>query len=129
MAKKKHTVDLKREIIQLVLSGRGRVSDLAREHGIHPGLINKWVRLYRDGKPLRQYGDGTNGNKSVPAGPELDLLRLQAELKRYKEKVGEQALEIDFLKKAIDDSARRAKKSNSSVFTGESSAPSKRRAK
>jgi hypothetical protein len=36
--KKKHSVDLKREIVQLVLSGRGRVSEVSREHEIHPSL-------------------------------------------------------------------------------------------
>jgi transposase-like protein len=131
--KKSHSVELKKQIAQAVLSGSARVMDLSREHGVHPSLINKWVRLVREGKPLRSYGDGSgigNGRESyVATDSEREVMRLQAELARYKQKVGEQAMAIDFLKKAIEDAEQRRRRSAGSVVTGASWDPSKKRVK
>lgn len=113
-------LEFKKDIVNQVLSG-AKVSDLARQHNIHPSLISKWVRLFTD-------GGGLSTAKGGFSEQEREVQRLQAELKRYKEKVGEQALAIDLLKKAIEDSERRRKLSGS-VVTGMSLDPSKGRAK
>lgn len=116
--KRKHSPEFKREIANLVLSGNQPSSHVAREHGLHPSLVHKWVREHSEG-----------GSKSSSfTKDDRERQRLEAELARYKQKVGEQALAIDLLKKTIEESQRRRELS-SSVVTGKTWDPSKGRAK
>lgn len=115
------TLEFKKEIVQQVVSGAAKVSDLSRQHGIHPSLINSWVRKFTS-------ADGVSPEQGGFSELEKENQRLQAELRRYKEKVGEQALAIDFLKKFQEHVAKQ-KKSSGSVVSGKDWDPSKGRAK
>lgn len=116
--KRKHSPEFRRQIVDLVLSGQKSSSQVAREHDLHPSLVHKWVRDHSEG--------GSRSASFTPADRERQ--RLEAELNRYKQKVGELALANDLLKKMIEESQRR-RESNSSVVTGKNWDPSKRRAK
>ncbi len=115
------SLEFKKEIVQQIVSGAARMADISRQHSIHPSLLNKWVRQFttEDGLPPEHGGFSEL---------EKENQRLQAELRRYKEKVGEQALAIDFLKKFQEHVAKQ-KKSVGSVVSGKDWDPSKGRAK
>lgn len=115
------SLEFKKEIVQQIVSGSAKVADLARQHGIHPSLLNKWVRQLTS-------DDGLTAERGGFTEQEREIQRLQAELRRYKEKVGEQALAIDFLKKFQEHVAKQ-KKSPGSVVSGKDWDPSKGRAK
>lgn len=116
--RRRHTPAFKRQIVDLVLSGQKNASQAARDHDLHPGMVHKWVREY----------SGGGAKSSAFTTEDRERQRLEAELNRYKQKVGELTLANDLLKKAIEDSQRR-RESNSSVVTGKNWDPSKRRAK
>jgi transposase-like protein len=40
----------KRRIVELTLSAGASISDIAREHAVHPNTVDQWRRLYRAGK-------------------------------------------------------------------------------
>jgi transposase-like protein len=115
------TLEFKKEIVQQIVSGTAKASDLSRQHSIHPSLLNSWVRKFTSEGGLAPERGGFSEL-------EKENQRLQAELRRYKEKVGEQALAIDFLKKFQEHVAKQ-KKSNGSVVSGKDWDPSKGRAK
>lgn len=125
--KKLRSLEEKQRIVSEVQSGRS-ASEVARDYGVHPSLVSKWVKWSESGE-LSSRCKGSPGYGSEPSSSDdREVQKLQAELKRYKEKVGEQTLAIDLLKKALEDSDRR-KKLNGSAVTGQNWDPSKRRAK
>jgi transposase-like protein len=71
---------------------------LSRQLGVHNSQIYRWLRLYA--------GEGANGlcKRSGPAGRVSDPEAKIAELER---KVGQQAMDLDFLRRAF----RRVKES------------------
>lgn len=115
------TLEFKKEIVQQIVSGAAKLADISRQHNIHPSLLNKWVRQFTA-------EDGLSPERGGFSELERENQRLQAELRRYKEKVGEQALAIDFLKKFQEHVAKQ-KKSNGFVVSGKDWDPSKERAK
>lgn len=106
---KKHSDEFKREVANSVLSGTKRAIEAARDYGVHPSQVHKWV------KDLTQGNDPARFSES-----DRERQRLEAELNRYKQKVGEQAVEIDLLKKFLKEREhkRRLKELSSSVVTG-----------
>lgn len=116
--KRKHSPEFKRQVVDQVLSGYKRSSHVARDFGLHPSLVHKWVRDHSEG-----------GEKASSfSADDRERQRLEAELNRYKQKVGELTLANDALKKMIEDSRRR-RESSGSVVTGVALDPKRGRAK
>lgn len=115
------SLEFKKEIVQQIVSGAAKMADISRQHSIHPSLLNTWVRQFTS-------PDGLPPERGGFSELEKENQRLQAELRRYKEKVGEQALAIDFLKKFQEHVAKQ-RKSSGSVVSGKDWDPSKGRAK
>lgn len=90
MTKKKisYTRDFKIAIISQIESGTP-ISEVARQNGIHPGLISRWRQLYKE-NPERAF--------SGPGNPYKDQARI-AELERM---VGKLYAENEFLKKTLE---------------------------
>lgn len=78
--------EFKQEAIKLVQQGRN-VTDVARELGIHPNTIGKWIRL------TKEYGEN--------AFPGSGNLRPEdAELRKLKKRIADLEEENAILKKA-----------------------------
>jgi transposase-like protein len=92
--------EFKKMIVELAESGQYSLNQIARDHDIAPGLIVLW----RD-KMIA--GD-------LVAGPTLREKQLEAELDRYKKKVGELTVVVDVLKKHLSPLVS-AKRLNASV--------------
>jgi len=112
------TPEYRKQIVDSILSGQTTPMRAARDNGLHPSLVHKWIRDHSDGGP----------KSKVFSSEDRERQRLEAELRRYKEKVGELALENDLLKKALNTS-QSMKNANGSVVTIKNWDPSKGGAK
>lgn len=81
------TFEFKKMIVDLVESGQYSINQVARDHEISPGLIVKWREKLAAGELVQ--------------GPTLRERQLEAELDRYKKKVGELTVVVDALKKHL----------------------------
>lgn len=91
-ARRKFTIEFKRDIVEQIKSGSAGVVQVGRQHSISPTLIYKWLDKYEHGK--------LNNEPSEKGAFENKI----AELER---KVGRQAMEIDLLKKLRQVNERR----------------------
>jgi transposase len=86
--RRRYTKEFKLEAIELVKSRGDRLSEVANNLGIHPGLLHRWIREHEDGQDNAFPG---NGNLKVL---NKENYRLKKELKDLQE-------ERDILKKAL----------------------------
>ena len=86
--RRRYAKEFKLEAIELVKSRGGRVSEVANNLGIHPGVLHRWIREYEDDQDNAFPG---NGNLKVL---NEENYRLKKELKDLQE-------ERDILKKAL----------------------------
>jgi len=106
--------EFKRDLISQIDSGALTASQACREHNLSASLVDRWKRQIHDG--------------TLHTRPSAREKRLERELEQYKKKVGEQAVQIDLLKKIKEFSAS-MRKSNGYVVTGKPTAPSGKGAK
>ena len=86
--RRKYTKEFKQEAVQLVLSQGGNASAVARNLGIKPDLLNRWIREHNSDNEHAFPGLGKLKE------PEEELRRLHKELADAK-------MERDILKKAL----------------------------
>lgn len=87
--KPSYSAELKSEVVLEVFSGEKTIVQIGIERGIHQTSINGWVREARAKLPAIFKGEIQE--------PEVAL---QKEIERLHQKIGQQAVEVDFLKKA-----------------------------
>lgn len=77
------------------------VSELARELGVHRGLLYRWRDAYRSGGPAAMRKPGRE--RARAAGPKHSSGRSdpQARIKELERKIGQQQLELDFFRRAL----------------------------
>ena len=85
--RRKFTKDFKQEAVRLLNSGK-TVTEVARALEVHPSDLHRWRR------ELQEHGAGAFSGAGKKRAEESRV----AELER---KVGQQAMEIDFLKRAL----------------------------
>ncbi len=84
--RRKFSADFKAGIAQSIVSGQTTQSRVAREQGIAPVLIKKWVETFSNG--------GTFVDKPSPRE-----VKLEKDVEKLQSKIGELVMEIDLLKK------------------------------
>ena len=83
-----YTKEFKLETVQMVLSKGGSASEVARNLGIDPCMLNRWVREYKA--------------DSQHAFPGLGKLKEpEEEMRRLKKELADTKMERDILKKAL----------------------------
>ena len=88
-SRRKFNSEFKAKVSLEALSERLTISELAQKYDIHPHQINTWKREFKENASLIFE---TKGGKTKTEDKESDTL--------YKI-IGQQKLEIDFLKKAL----------------------------
>ena len=83
-----YTKEFKMEAIQLVESQGGNASAVARNLGIKPNLLNRWIREY---KADQEHAFPGLGNLKEP----------EEELRRLRKELADTKMERDILKKAL----------------------------
>lgn len=96
-----YTLDFKLDAVQRLMTGENVVG-LSRILGVHRNLLYYWLRRYREQGAARLRGPGRptfeEGIQLVATPAEVAAKRI-AELEQ---KVGQQTLEVDFLRKAFE---------------------------
>ena len=85
--RRRYTTEFKLEAVQLVLSENKKTSEVARNLGIHPNVLNRWIREYKEDPESSFPGQGNE--------------KEQDEIKRLKKELADTQMERDILKKAL----------------------------
>ena len=91
MARKKFTSELKAKVAVEALKGHKTVSELAVEFDVHPTQINNWKKQL-----LEISKTAFNGQKQAQA-----VRAIEEERERLYAQIGQQKVELDWLKKKI----------------------------
>jgi len=102
--KRQFEIGFKRQVVQEVESGSISLSAAGRKYEISPGLINQWRDKLRGGV--------------LHDAPSKREREMEKELERYKVLLAEAHADREFFKKA-QDYARRLKKQDTAVITGQ----------
>jgi transposase len=90
MTRRKHTSKFKFKVVLETLSERFTIQELGRKYEIHPAQITNWKALFlKNGEAV--FGTKTKDAKTAAEEKEERLLKT----------IGQQKMEIDFLKKAL----------------------------
>lgn len=88
--------EFKREAVRLVVEGKRRATEVARDLGIGANMLHRWIRQLEDGR------EGAFPGKGKLTAEEEAVRRLEKELEETRE-------ERDILKKALAVFSRRGK--------------------
>src|SRR6202040_1060619 len=107
-----HSIELKRQVAQEFIAGE-TLHGLAARHGVSRNLIRVWVMKFEA---------GVFDEDAEAAGL---LQEYEAKIAALERMVGRQALEIEFLKRALKN-APRPRNANTSVIVGPAASPSQK---
>lgn len=87
------TVEKRYEIVMEVIRGKEPIAAIARKHQVSDAIIHKWrERFYEGGKEALNFESGGSASRSRE---EI----LQQQIEELEKVIGQQAVEIRFLKK------------------------------
>lgn len=90
------TAEKRYEIVQEVLRHKEPVAQIARRHGVSDALIHQWrQRFFEGGKAALAFEKG--------GGARSEREAFEAQIEELQKVIGEQAVEIRFLKKLSKD--------------------------
>lgn len=90
MSRRKHSSDFKFKVVLEALSERQTIQELGRKHQIHPTQITNWkTQFLKNGTSV--FEKPVKDAKTVAQEKEDEFYKI----------IGQQKLEIDFLKKAL----------------------------
>jgi transposase len=87
--RKKHTSEFKTRVVLEALSERYTIQELGRKYDLHPNQITRWKNIFLE-----------NASSVFNNGQEKPKVKEGEEERLYKI-IGQQKVEIDFLKKAL----------------------------
>lgn len=87
-SRRTYTKEFKLEAVQLAESREGNASEVARNLGISPNVLNRWIREYHTDK---QYAFPGLGKMKEP----------EEELRQLRKELADTKMERDILKKAL----------------------------
>lgn len=87
--RKKHTAEFKTKVVLEVLSERYTVQELGRKFDLHPNQITRWKTQFLENA------------SSIFSGRADQPKKQEGEEERLYKIIGQQKVEIDFLKKAL----------------------------
>jgi len=87
------TVEKRYEIVMEVIKGKEPIAQIARKHQVSDAVIHKWrERFYEGGKTALNFESGAAASRSREDA-------LQQQIEELEKVIGQQAVEIRFLKK------------------------------
>lgn len=90
MSRRKFTSEFKFKVVLEALSERFTIQELGRKHDIHPAQITNWKSHFL------KNGDAVFASKAKDSKTEAEERE-----ERFLKTIGQQKMEIDFLKKAL----------------------------
>ena len=87
------TEEKRYEIVMEALKGKEPIAQIARKHQVSDAIIHKWrERFYEGGKAALNFESGTSASRNREEA-------LQQQIEELEKVIGQQAVEIRFLKK------------------------------
>lgn len=87
------TAEKRYEIVMEAIKGKEPIAQIARKHQVSDAMIHKWrERFYEGGKTALDFENGTSASRSREE-------TLQQQIEELEKVIGQQAVEIRFLKK------------------------------
>jgi len=100
MNKRNHySASFKTQVVLDVLREEATINEIAAQHGIHPGMINRWKKEFLE--------RASEVFKKGPSEAEQDLKKAQKHVAELERKIGQLAYEVDWLKKKSEEINRR----------------------
>ena len=92
MSKKRRTFsdDLKFKIVMEAIQGRRQISEIASEYDVHPQQITNWKKHFIE-----------HGSSIFSKKADSEKEQLKEDKEYLLKKVGEQQMDLDFLKKSV----------------------------
>ncbi len=101
-----YDLKLKSKIINEYLKGDKSYAMLGRQYKINPGIISRWVRIARDGRPLKAKPDKITKFTGMKEKIEKTLEELKAENRALQKQLEEEQLKTLILEKTIEIAKR-----------------------
>jgi|ERR1043165_1259325 transposase-like protein len=98
-----YDLKLKTKIIKEYLQGDVSFAMLSRRYNIHPGIISRWVRVIKNGRPVLKQKKIT---KFTGMAKNKTLQQLQQENQRLKRELDDERIKADLYKKMIEIAER-----------------------
>lgn len=99
---RRFSAEFKFEVTRQLRTGEKRLAQLCREHDLDPSMVRDWkARVEKRGEQAfpRSFGDGSGDDPKAS-----ELAAAQARIGELERLVGQQALELEFLKKVFRSS-------------------------
>jgi transposase-like protein len=94
------TPEFKLSVVQQVLNGEKSIPQLCREYSLSDSCIHNWKKLYREkGEAAFNAPTTARGSKPQLGVEEQELLELRNRVAQLERFIGQQAVELDILKK------------------------------
>lgn len=90
ISKRQHTPTFKFDVALKALKS-DKVTEIARQYGVTPGLVSKWVTSLK-----------TNGSQIFITTPDREMIKLKSEVKHLTELVGKKEVELSLMKNFVD---------------------------
>ena len=93
---------LKAKIIEEYLNGQSSFALLSRRYRIHPGVISRWVRVIKDGRPVIKQ----KISKFTGMAQQQTIEQLQEQIKQLNRQLEDERIKAELYKKMIEIAER-----------------------
>lgn len=98
-----YDLKLKAKIIEKYLAGDASFAMLSREHRIHPGVISRWIRVIKNGRPVSKRG---KISKFTGMAQQQTIEQLQEQIKKLNRQLEDERIKAALYKKMIEIAER-----------------------
>ncbi|MFN2441045.1 MAG: transposase, partial [Chitinophagaceae bacterium] len=93
-----YELQLKTEIIKEYLNGDVSFAMLSRRHKIHPGVISRWIRVIKNGRPVNK----KKISKFTGMAQQQTIKELQEKIKQLNRQLEDERIKAGLYKKMIE---------------------------
>jgi transposase-like protein len=97
-----YELKLKAKIIEEYLQGEASFAMLSRRYKIHPGVISRWIRVIKNGRPVMR----KKISKFTGMAQQQTIEQLQEQIKQLKRQLEDEQIKAELYKKMIEIAER-----------------------
>ena len=98
-----YDLKLKAKIIEKYLAGDASFAMLSKEYRIHPGVISRWIRVIKNGRPAIKRG---KISKFTGMAQQQTIEQLQEQIKKLNRQLEDERIKAALYKKMIEIAER-----------------------
>jgi len=97
-----YALELKAKIIEKYLEGNASFAMLSRQYKIHPGVISRWIRVIKNGRPVIR----KKISKFTGMAQQQTIEQLQEQIKQLNRQLEDERIKAELYKKMIEIAER-----------------------